>query len=78
MRDVLKALNRHESVTLLYLGKKKGKIIPLTDEIKSRDTMEHISDHPFLGWIKEIKIPLTIRWARSGGHVMIFDTKLLI
>ena len=49
MKEVLKALERHESVTLLYHGKKKGKIIPLVDENKSKARIKQISDHPFFG-----------------------------
>ena len=44
MKDVLKALDRNEKVTVLYHGKIKGIIIPA-----ERKTHKKITDHPFFG-----------------------------
>ena len=43
-KDILKALDRKESVTVLYHGKVKGVIKPVGTETTSK-----ISDHPFFG-----------------------------
>lgn len=45
--DILKALDRNESVTVLYHGKVKGVIKPAREKIASK-----IKDHPFFGMIK--------------------------
>ncbi len=44
MNDVLKALERKEEVTILYRGKVKGKILPVTKKTKRK-----IQSHPFFG-----------------------------
>jgi antitoxin (DNA-binding transcriptional repressor) of toxin-antitoxin stability system len=44
MKDVLEALERKETVTILYHGKIKGKIVPLSEGRKQK-----IADHPFFG-----------------------------
>lgn len=46
MNDVLKALDRNETVTVLYHGKEKGLIIP----VKSKESKK-IKDHPFFGML---------------------------
>ena len=43
-KDILKALDRKESVTVLYHGKVKGVIKPV-----GAGTTLRISDHPFFG-----------------------------
>ncbi|MCU7916904.1 MAG: type II toxin-antitoxin system Phd/YefM family antitoxin [Candidatus Thiodiazotropha sp. (ex Epidulcina cf. delphinae)] len=48
MTDILKALDRNESVTVLYHGKPKGIIKPAREKSESR-----IKDHPFFGMYKE-------------------------
>lgn len=45
MKEVLKALNRNEKVTVLYHGKEKAVIIP----IQSTEPEMKITDHPFFG-----------------------------
>lgn len=45
--DILKALERNESVTVLYHGKIKGVIKPAREKAKSK-----IKDHPFFGMNK--------------------------
>ncbi len=42
--DILKALDRNESVTVLYHGKIKGVIKPVRGKIRSK-----IKNHPFFG-----------------------------
>ena len=49
MRDVLKALNRKEKVTILYHGKTKGIIIPAAGAEKKH---MGIREHPFFGMSK--------------------------
>jgi hypothetical protein len=44
MKDILKALDRNEKVTILYHGKKKGIITPITSS-----TDKSIFQHPFFG-----------------------------
>jgi hypothetical protein len=48
MNDILKALNRNETVTVLYRGKIKGVIIPV-NKVKSKKVREH----PFFGMTKK-------------------------
>jgi hypothetical protein len=48
MKQVLKALERNERVTILYHGKEKGIIIPRRNEKKI-----HIKDHPFFAMNKK-------------------------
>ena len=44
MNDVLKALDRNETVTVLYHGKKKAIIVPAKGQ-----ALKKIKDHPFFG-----------------------------
>lgn len=44
MNDVLKALDRKETVTVLYRGKVKGIIVPPETKIQKK-----ITEHPFFG-----------------------------
>ena len=46
--DILKALDRNESVTVLYHGKIKGVIKPAKEK-----TVSKIKDHPFFGMSKD-------------------------
>ncbi len=46
--DILKALDRNESVTVLYHGKIKGVIKPAREKTTSK-----IKDHPFFGMNKD-------------------------
>lgn len=48
MKDVLKALDRKEEVTILYHGKVKGVIVPVNNNKKKKK----IKDHPFFGMLK--------------------------
>lgn len=44
MNEVIKALDRNENVTVLYHGKVKGVITPVTHK-----NLNKIQDHPFFG-----------------------------
>lgn len=44
MNDILKALDRNETVTVLYHGKVKGIIMPTKGQ-----RIKKIKDHPFFG-----------------------------
>lgn len=44
MKDILKALDRNESVTVLYHGKTKGIIVPAKSQ-----GLKKIKDHPLFG-----------------------------
>ncbi|MCF6354594.1 MAG: hypothetical protein L3J26_05740 [Candidatus Polarisedimenticolaceae bacterium] len=46
--DILKALDRNESVTVLYHGKVKGIIKPIRKRSKSK-----VKEHPFFGMYKK-------------------------
>ncbi len=48
MRDILRALDRNERVTILYHGKVKGILSPFPDREQLR-----ITDHPFFGMNKK-------------------------
>jgi hypothetical protein len=50
MKDVLEALERRETVQILYHGKVKGKIVPV-----SPDQGLRIENHPFFGMKKGLK-----------------------
>ena len=51
MKDVLKALNRNEEVTVLYRDKKIATITPLREKKKKAC----LKKHPFFGMLKEEK-----------------------
>jgi antitoxin (DNA-binding transcriptional repressor) of toxin-antitoxin stability system len=51
MKDVLRALARNESVTLLYRGKPKGIIRPLSE---NKPAMK-VTEHPAFGMWKDRK-----------------------
>ena len=51
MKDVLRAIDRGETVTVLYRGKEKAKLVPMdTDVAKPR-----VEDLPFYGMWKDRK-----------------------
>jgi antitoxin (DNA-binding transcriptional repressor) of toxin-antitoxin stability system len=53
MKDVLKALDRNEQVTILYHGKVKGVIIPTPKQREKR-----VEEHPFFGMLRHKKKPV--------------------
>ncbi len=48
MKDVLKALDRNEKVTVLYRGKVKGVLLPAAHKQNMK-----MSDHPFFGMLSQ-------------------------
>jgi prevent-host-death family protein len=52
MKDVLRALDRNEEVTITYRGKVKGVIVPKTEKKKKRKRMR-VEDHPFFGMSRD-------------------------
>jgi len=48
MKDVLRALDRKEEVTILYRGKVKGRIIPSEKKVTKK-----VKDHSFFGMATE-------------------------
>ncbi len=53
MKDILKALNRREKVTIIYHGKERGIISPLETTSSKR-----VEEHPFFGMKKDDKQPV--------------------
>ena len=54
MKDILRALDRNEAVTVLYHGKKKAIILPAKDP-----AFKKIKDHPFFGMVaKDVQKPV--------------------
>ncbi|MEK6766582.1 MAG: type II toxin-antitoxin system Phd/YefM family antitoxin [Planctomycetota bacterium] len=51
MKDVLKALDRKEEVTILYHGKVTGVIVPVNNK-----KYKKVKDHPFFGMLKDNNI----------------------
>ncbi len=50
MRDILKALERKEKVTIMYHGKQKGVIVPSSE---AKDKKVKVSEHPFFGMLPQ-------------------------
>ena len=48
MRDILRALERKEKVTIMYHGKQKGIIIPVSDTKGKK-----VSEHPFFNMLPQ-------------------------
>ena len=48
MKNILKALERNERITILYHGKEKGVLIP-----SKIDSRKKVKDHPLFGIRKE-------------------------
>ena len=66
MKDVLRALERNESVTLLYRGKPKGIIRPLAENKPA----VKVTEHPAFGMWKDRKdlrnVDAFVRTIRKG------------
>jgi len=63
MKDVLEALERREAVKILYHGKVKGTIVPVSGSQKTR-----MKDHPFFGMRRDEKesVPELLDSLRRG------------
>ena len=62
MNEVLKALDRNETVKILYHGKVKGILMPV-----SRKTDQKVSSHPFFGMDKDEKEGVAQKMERLRG-----------
>ncbi|MBC8550047.1 MAG: type II toxin-antitoxin system Phd/YefM family antitoxin [Candidatus Brocadiales bacterium] len=62
MKDVLKALDRKEEVTILYHGKVKGVIVPANNKKKKK-----VKDHPFFGMLKSSDISVSEKMQNLRG-----------
>jgi prevent-host-death family protein len=51
MKDVLRAIDRGETVTVLYRGKEKAKLVP----VKKQQEKPRVEDLPFFGMWKDRK-----------------------
>lgn len=49
MKDILRALDRNEEVTLYYRGKKKARIVPINGSEAVGETRRPIAEHPAVG-----------------------------
>jgi antitoxin (DNA-binding transcriptional repressor) of toxin-antitoxin stability system len=54
MKDVLKALDRKEKVTILYHGKVKGVIVPVNNK-----KYKKVKDHAFFGMLKDSSVSVS-------------------
>lgn len=54
MKDVLRAIDRGETVTILYRGKEKAKLMPIEPEsAESGKNLPRVEDSPFFGMWKD-------------------------
>ena len=65
--EIIKALERNESVTILYRGRKKGVIHPAGQE---KETLQTITEHPAFGMWRDRTdledVPKVVRNLRKG------------
>ena len=52
MKDVLRAIDRGETITVTYRGKEKARLVPIIPAV-GRRTLVNPSDHPFVGMWKD-------------------------
>ena len=65
MRDILKALDRNERVTILYHGKIRGVINPFKGAVSSK-----IREHPFFGMHKNKSLSVKHEMEKiRGGRI---------
>jgi hypothetical protein len=62
MKEVMKALEKREKVTVLYHGKVKGTIVPA-----GADRAMKVRDHPFFGMIRDEVKPVAQRLDELRG-----------
>jgi antitoxin (DNA-binding transcriptional repressor) of toxin-antitoxin stability system len=53
MKDVLRAIDRGETVTVLYRGKEKAKLTPIAPASKASTNSPRTQDQPFFGMWKD-------------------------
>jgi len=62
MKEVLKALERNESVKILYHGKPKGLITPYREVVKKK-----VKEHPFFGINTSDKLSVSDQMEKLRG-----------
>jgi PHD/YefM family antitoxin component YafN of YafNO toxin-antitoxin module len=66
MKDILKALERKEKVTIMYHGKQKGIIIPASEK---KAKQAQISEHPFFGMLsRDTNVSEVMTQLRGGRY----------
>ncbi len=63
MKDVLSALDRNESVDILYHGKLKGTILPHNEQSGCS-----VTEHPFFGMSESLDVEKQMNELRSGRY----------
>ena len=63
MKDVLRALERNETVEILYHGKVKGVIMPCQRKLKQK-----VKDHPFFGMDDSSDVETQMKQLRQGRY----------
>jgi len=63
-KEVLKALERNEEVSILYRGKLRGRILPARSETAGRS----IKDHPFFGSLCDGASVADVMQSLRGGR----------
>ena len=78
MKDVLRAIDRGETVTVTYRGKEKARLVPAT--ATAERTPAKISDQPFVGMWKDredMADPVAyIRKLRQPRYGHLFDAEI--
>lgn len=79
MKDVLRAIDRGETVTVTYRGKEKARLVPVIPTARRR-TLVNPSDHPFVGMWKDredMADPVAyIRKLREPRYAHLFEEAL--
>ncbi len=64
LRDILKALERKERVTIMYHGKKKDVIVPASEE-----KAEKVREYPFFGMLPaDVDVNQIMEQIRGGRY----------
>ncbi len=64
MKEILQALERNETVEILYHGKRKGTIIPH----KPIQKMSSTKDHPYFGMATKTSVEIEMNKLRGGRY----------
>lgn len=66
MKDVLSAIDRGETVTVLYRGKEKAKLVPITAKKSSKSSKDELRKHPYFGmWADREDMKDPVAWVRK-------------
>ena len=66
MKDVLKAVERRETVDVLYHGKLKARLVPI-EAAKSQKQSKRVQEHPFFGMTAGDNEPVPAVMTRLRG-----------